>query len=300
MKKLFFAVKVLFVVSLVAWSIYKFDLAAAKNIFHTANLIWGAAAVSLNIFVFYFVTLRWKLLIKGFCPHSTAKVSDLLSINLLSAFYILFIPTTVAAEVVRVFKLKAHIQNDYKTATLTALLDRVIGISTWFILFMVFPSPFHNNKLWLAVPVGLIAVYFLRKKMVFFGHAVLDFSKHHPLDILKIVLFSFFGQFASAFVMFSVFRCFGTLIPLADAIGITAATAMAAMIPISVLGIGAKEGSLFGILPKYAVSPTQIVIITGFLVFINYVYGLMGGLIELWHSGWKFSKLKLPTDAGKN
>ncbi|MFH1368200.1 MAG: lysylphosphatidylglycerol synthase transmembrane domain-containing protein [Elusimicrobiota bacterium] len=296
MKTLLFIVKILFVIALIAWSVYKFDLATAQNVLRTADIRWGIAALLCNLGVLFFVTLRWKIIIKGFCPDSSARLKDLFNANLLSLFYVLFIPTTLAAEVVRIFKLKAHIGNNYKTATLITALDRILGVATWFLLFMTFPSPFHNNLLWLAFAAALVAAYFLRKRFVFWGHAVLDFSKHHPADIFKAVLFSFIGQLASCFMTYSVIRCLGAHIPVIEAIGLTATTAMAAMIPISMLGIGAKEGSLIALLPLYAVSATQAVMITSFMVFINYFYGLLGGFIELWQSGWNLSKLKLPSN----
>lgn len=300
MKKLMLVVKVLFVVGLIAWSAYKFNPETAKNVLAAADLKWGIAAIAMNLFVFLFTTLRWRALIRGFCPQAKPSLFFLLNTNLLSVFYVLFIPTTVAIEVVRVLKLKSRINNDYKTATITAALDRMTGVLTWFLLFMLFPSPFHDNRLWLLFLAGIAAAYFLRKRFVFWGHAVFDLTKHHPFDIAKVLCYSFIGQLSSGAVVYSLFKCLGVGIPAVETMGITATISLASMVPISMLGVGAREGSFIGLLPMYGVSATQAVMLMSMLVFLNYLFGLLGGFIELWQSGWDFSKLKMPAKTDEN
>ncbi len=58
--------------------------------------------------------------------------------------------------------------------------------------------------------------------------------------------------------------------------------ALITMLPLTVMGIGVRDGSLILILKTYAISPALAVGYSTLLLGRTFVLGLLGGLCELW------------------
>lgn len=292
-KKIMPVLKVVIICCLLFWAVHKFDFTKAKEIVSAANLGYYCAYLFFTIAGFVVLTLRWKMIIHGFCKENKPSLKHLFYVNMLTVFYMLFIPTSIAGETFRVLKLAKYTNNDYKTSTLIVALDRIVGAATWLIIFMIMPSPLKNSKFWIISAIGAVAFVVFRKKIKFFDHNVFDFSRHHPKDIAKGIFLSLAGQ--SLFIASNVmlFKCFNIDLTVVVTAAITSASALAGIVPISWLGISMREGSFLGLLPMYNVSSTSAVIIMTTIVFSNYLYGLTTGIIELIRTGWNFKQLKI-------
>ena len=294
MKKLLFFLKIVFIICLFTWIALKFDYKTAKNVLAAANIGWAVAAVAFSFISVIFVSLRWKTIIRGFWQEPKTSVAQLYWYNLLAVFYNLFIPTSIAGEAVRIWRLAKNEDNDYAKATFTAIIDRVMGVLTWFVLFLTLPSLLPKNRLLLLVFLVPIALYFFTDKLAYKEKKLIDFSRHHPLDILYAVIFSFACQIVAIISGYAAMKCFNLDIGLFMAAGLLTAGALVSLIPISVLGFGAREGFFITVLPLYGLHPTQAVLLITFFVFLTYANGIAGGLIELMNAGWKISSLKSP------
>lgn len=297
-KMLLFYAKLVFITALFGWIAYKLDYKTALLLISSARPAWGFAALVLAAVSFLFVNYRWKIIIKGFWANSKTSVWQLYFFNLLGVFYSLFVPTSIAAEAVRIWRLAKNEDSDYGKAAMTAIIDRIVGITTWFVLFLLLPSMLPKNKLLGLVFLVPVALYFFRDKIKIKERKIFDFSRHHPADIVYAVVFSLICQFFYLLAGYSVFKCFNVDIGLFFIAGIVAAGALANIVPVSMLGFGAREGFFIAVLPLYGVSHTEAVLITTFFVFISYVTGLSGGFLELMHTGWKLSVLKAPEIKG--
>jgi hypothetical protein len=292
-KKILFLAKIAFIISIIAWIAWKFDAQKAREIIHSARLEWGVFAFIISALANIFLSLRWKAILKGILPGINVSIWQLYFFNILALFYSIFIPTSIAGEAVRVFKVKSFLNVDYPRSTISVALDRILGAATWFLLFLVLPTPFRGNRswLWFLIIVPFL-LYVFRKKIVVGEHRFLDFTRHHPLDVLGAVLFSLAGQFLFIAANYCVFRCFGISISIIATAGLTATTTLAAMVPISLFGVGLREGSLLAFLPLYGASSTQAMLATVFFMILSSTFGYCGGLIELARTGWNFSRLR--------
>jgi glycosyltransferase 2 family protein len=292
LKNVLFVFKIVFIIALFVWIGFKFDYKSARLLLASASPGWAVTAVIFAVVSYWFVTLRWKTIIKGFWPAPKSSLSQLVAYNLLGVFYTLFLPTSIAGEAVRLWKLAKNEDNDYGKAAMTAIIDRVIGVTTWFMLFLVLPSKLPKNKLLLLVLLIPIALYLFKDKIVIKEKKIFDFSRHHPADIFKSVVFSVFCQIFSCLMGYAIIRCLNIDMNVFLACGVVAAGALVSLIPVSMLGFGVREGFFVATLPAYGASPTEAVLVTTFVVFITYLTGLSGGIIELMNTGWNLSSLK--------
>jgi len=296
-KKLITISKIVFIASLVVWVVLKFDVRTARDIVRSARLEWGILALLLAAMANIFVAMRWGMLIRGVWPGKKVPLKNLYWFNFLAVFYSIFVPTSIAGEAVRIYKLKNAVQGDYPLSTIVVTLDRMLGAGTWFVLFMVFPTPFRGNRQWLWLLMLVPAALFIfRRKIALGEHRFIDFTRHHPRNILAAVINSLAAQFLFITINYCIFKCFALSVSAVDCAGLTATTTLAAIVPISLMGIGFREGSLLAFLPHYGASPTQAMMVTSFMVFLTYVFGLCGGIVELASAGWSFSRLRRETD----
>ena len=167
MKKILFYAKIAFIIGLFAWVAVKFDFKTAGNIIATANLGWAGVAVVFQFVSLYFVSLRWKMIIRGFWKRSKTTLFQLFWFYQLGVFYSLFLPTSLAGEAIRVWRLAKNEDKDYAKAAFTAILDRIIGVSTWFILFIILPTHLPKNRLLLLVLLVPLALYIFKDKIAY-------------------------------------------------------------------------------------------------------------------------------------
>jgi Uncharacterised protein family (UPF0104). len=265
--RLFLIARILIIGGLIAFAASKFDGNAAAGVLASASLGLGAAALIISAVGALFNALRLERIIRGFWPGRRFSVWQLFYFNYLALFYTLFIPTSIAGETVRAIKLAGTVDKDRSRCIVAVLLDRLLGASTWFLIFLVCPSPFGNGKFWIAIPLAAAAVFFLRTKITLFGHEIFDISRHHKADMTWAVIHSIAGQLISVVSFYAAFLCFGIDLSLPQVAGLTALTTLAGIVPLSLLGVGMREGSLLGLLPLYGVSSTQSVFVITFWFF---------------------------------
>jgi len=285
-------IKISAISGLIIWAAFKFDMQTARLALSSAVPLWGILSILTAFLVIYVISLRWLTIIKGFYGKNRVNIFSLFYFNLLSTFYTLFIPTSIAGEAVRVVKLSNKTDRVYSKATLVIALDRLLGLLTWFIIFLLSPSPFKNSKYWLLLLIPAGAIFFFGKKFKFMGHEVFDFSRHHPRDIFYGFMVSFAGQFLVILTNFLIIKCFRLNISFFDACGITAIAALAGIVPLAWLGVSLREGSYLAVLPMFGASHTQSLLFVSLVVFTTYLLGFTGGVTELAKSGWDFSKLR--------
>ncbi len=194
MKKLLFALKMIFIASLLAWLVLKFDVKAAREALASANLAWGLLAFTVSFAGNYLYALRWTLIAKVLWPGLALSSLHFYRFSLLGTFCTLFIPTTISGEVVKVMKLGAHVNKDYARSTVTIVMDRLIGLSIWVLIFMMSPLPFayrHKWLFWAIVAAVVIGGFLLLKRKLLdikkkYFHAFSD----SPATILRAALAS--------------------------------------------------------------------------------------------------------------
>jgi len=111
------------------------------TILRSADLKWGLLSAALLLGSFVFFSMRWQRISKGIWPKPAFQCWYFFYLNLAATFYVLFIPTSIAGETVRVLKLKAKASTEYSKAILCIALDRVTGLATWIVIFAAMAVP---------------------------------------------------------------------------------------------------------------------------------------------------------------
>ncbi|MBN1823300.1 MAG: flippase-like domain-containing protein [Endomicrobiales bacterium] len=291
-KVMLLVLKAAFICAIFSWIFFKVDVSLLDDIFRQAKYHFGSLSILAGFAAILIISGRTMILGREIWPGNAIGLIRYYSINLLSIFYMLFFPTTVAGDAVRIFKIGRQKSRDYINAGVIVTTDRVVGVVTWFLLYMTLPAPFKSQKMWLVLVVILFAGYMLRRKIKIWKEIVLDFSKYSLRGVLKAVFFSIFSQTSFIISGYFMFRCFGLDLDVLEVGGLVSLGALTGLIPISVLGVSIREGFYIAILPKYGASDPQAFLITACIVAVNYVLGIAGGLWELAETGWSLAKFK--------
>lgn len=273
MKKTYTAVlkwvlRLVFSFALLGWLLARTDL----------SLIWAVASrmpfeiipllIALHLLAIVVSTLRWQLLIP---QHN---FSLLFRLSLVGQFYSLVVPGQVAGDVVKAYRLgRGH--SDAETAAASVLLDKIIGLISLLLLGMVglYLSNLHvHSAILIAVTVSLtiILVFFvlgyinifvralraiygylesrfhwLRRVVVqlqLFTDAWIFYLKR-PWLLIGSLLMGFGYQLACLLIIFLISASIGVSIELKEWLWVFAFVSVAVLIPLTVGGIGIREGA---------------------------------------------------------
>lgn len=176
---LLFLVKVTVTVGLIGWLLSRIDGDAIGNILATSDIRYIVSALAVLSAVFVLGCVRWWLLLDHVGVSLTLRSA--LSSYYLGQFFNNFLPTGVGGDVIRVWhlNLKGH---SAKSLISSALADRVIGLTVMLLMgtvsLLLSPdvrlSP--ENKTILAIAILFAIVV---------GLLVLRFSHRLPLERLQ-------------------------------------------------------------------------------------------------------------------
>jgi len=267
-------------------------------------------AVSVSVYLYSFVvflmsflllSLKWWVLVKNL------KVVEALRHSFIGYYYSLIIPGQIAGDGVKAVRLdRTHscATNPY----IVLLLDKILGflcICIFAVVGLLITDqqyPVYTTFLFLLFSLLFIAVLFmLLRKDVFFWFlekiqvVVLHFFKFkipYPQGLLlrkyptaKSIVISFtlgiFAQFLSAYSTFVLSRYLGVSIPFIDWFIIIGILNFVLLLPLTVAGIGLRDGTLVVIFGLYHVEPGLALTIS--LIGLSYqlILGFFGFLLEI-------------------
>jgi glycosyltransferase 2 family protein len=242
----------------------------------------------------------------------TLSVAAICRINFITSFYSLFLPGYLAGGVIRWHRIAKH---DKKPAqalaivlygrVLSTLISVAIGFGCWALDAQARSVPAYGIAL-AVLFVGLVVGYWLlftgqhasgmahwldRQSWVpklfssKFGkvlHAASRFDQlgakrlaatagllcvHELIGILSFYLLAVALHLPLSFISIGWIRCYIALIT---------------MLPLTLMGIGVRDGSLILLLKTYSISAALAVGYSTLLLGRTFILGLLGGLCELW------------------
>jgi glycosyltransferase 2 family protein len=272
-----------------------------------ANSNYLFSSLLITILMSLFVSYRLKFL----AENQGIQVTTLqaFEINVAALFYRLFLPGgNLAAGVIRFYKLS--LPNRKMTEALAALaFDRIIsaialcivGISFWFIHF-----PSNSGYIALGMSFVLIGLILLIFAMFFDRNSILlkklselfdltlfssgisrlvtiinRFRRLSSISIAFILTLSLTSQVLGVVVYYLLALALNIEISFLAMGWIRCAVVLITMIPISISGLGVREGSLLLLLKPYGIENDEAVAFS-FLIFIITVVmiGVIGGMLE--------------------
>jgi uncharacterized protein (TIRG00374 family) len=291
------------------WLLGRVDLAAVGAALATVSPL-AIVLATLTSFVGN-VVIAYRLRVLLAAQGVRARVRQTLAINLAAFFYNLFLPVGgVGVAALRLQRLSQHSRGRF-TAALTAMVcDRLaalaslglVGLAFW----LVDPHPKPTGSLFVllagtatfallvaprAVPHGIR--HFVREltaggsgtwwsaALRRFSHALGSVARLPPAALARIVGISILAQLPGALVFVVLGWGLGLPVPAVSMGWIRSIVVLFTVLPISIGGLGVREGTLVFVLKVFGVPPHEAVALS-ILVFATTILapGILGGIIE--------------------
>jgi uncharacterized protein (TIRG00374 family) len=309
MKKIIsFSIKFLITIALLAYIFNKIPLLEVIDAITSANLIFIAAGLLLIPPSFFVEAHKLKILTDE--QKMSASVSKIFEITMIATFYSIFLPGYLASGAVRWYKLSRP--NKKHAEALAAIaynrLFDSINIILLGIFFLLAAKPPNSSSLvgisLIIILIALLAIHFLAfnkhissyivkniDHMTFFPQTIRrkiskflnSTGKYHSLKkkpLIKMLVFSHTRNILDilAFYLFAV--SLNLNISMLDLGWIRTFVYIITLLPISISGLGVREGTLIYMLGAYEISPLNAVAFSLILFGRNLIAGGLGGLFE--------------------
>lgn len=257
-------------------------------------------------------TLRWKIIL------NKCKFSKLLETVLISGFYSMIMPGQVLAEGVKVFLIKDNDVSKEEVA-MSIIFDKISGILAVFIsgiigviltkvrlpkfllfsfcigfscmifLLLIVKAPFCFSTIVKAlvfcertIPKAKILTSFV-KKMI---DAWCQYSNSF-LIVISCLLLSILSQLLSVVAGYILSNAVGLEIQISEWFWIDAYVTLILLLPISIGGIGVREGALASALSLFNISTEGAVTVSFGLFCVQFFRALIGALVFMLKSKFR-------------
>jgi hypothetical protein len=304
-RNLIFVLKLLVSVGIILFLFQRIDLK-----YLTAKLLsmqWSYLIVCLSLFFLGEIlhALRWKILLK--CKKIEVSTVKLLYFNFVGLFFNLFFPTAIGGDVIRIYQMSTHSQNTSE-AVASVLLDRGVGFFTLLCVapIMVIFSTKQMETFAFFSPIILLSFTAMAAIFIFFRlkepmqkwpsanknkfykrimhyYDVLDAYRSHKKIILLAMVISLGMIFLGIFITYLISHGLGLDIPLAYFNIFVPIIFLITMIPISIHGLGLREGAFVFFFAKAGLSVPEALSISLISYVLTLIFGMIGGMGYIVH-----------------
>jgi uncharacterized protein (TIRG00374 family) len=267
------ALKLGVTLGLLAWLFRDFDLASLTSVWDRVSVGWFAAALALQFLAYAIGVLRWWLLLRRAnvrVPYLSVKPAYYLGL-----FFNQLLPTGVGGDAVRTYRLYKR-GLGARPLVGSALMDRLIGTFSLIVLavaalFLTDAFALSRRDLGLltgiAVLLGVLFVLLFSPRVHDWLQRPLGRHRHTPWvkaisDIIELchsygkapgllmiaLVLSIVMQSIEVFIYMSLGHDLGLGLPMGSYFAVVPLALMAAGLPISLGGLGVREGVLVGLL----------------------------------------------------
>ena len=274
------------------------------DVLKNVNPYWLLLAFSLHALGLAISAYRWQILARA--QGDEVPLVFLAKSYLVGTFFNNFLPTRFGGDVVRIWDGSLYSKSLVKSSAIV-LVERFTGIIVLF-LFAVAASLFRLDMarqvpvIWAALLLGLIglaliAVFFLpvfarrlgalrlrgfpdkvRAKILIFRETILHY-RNQKGPFLRASLWALLLQLNVILYYFLIGRALHLEIPLIDYFIFIPIVLVIQIIPVTINGLGLREGSYIEIFKYYGILPQTAVSFSLVDVAFNLVLGTIGGAI---------------------
>ena len=285
----------------------KFPLSDVLNVLSYANLSLIGICTILPFIMYTFASYRlWQLTSNQGIKLSYLKIIE---INLATTFYGLFLPGgNMAGGAVRVYKISGEDKRVVETLASIAL-DRIVATLALCIVgvfFWTVHRPNNSGFIGLIMLIGIFVIVFLqvvvfsnsfphRLKLSFLNNLSFITSRIQKLyktlnnyrnlsvrTFIFILVISIISQLVGIVAYYLLALSIGIDISYTAIGWVRSAVILTTMIPISISGLGLREGALLFLLQSYAVSTDETLAFSILIYLVTILtVGILGGLIEV-------------------
>ncbi len=306
----FFLVKVIITAGIIYYLLQKIELKKITHVMFSANPLYIFLAIALAFIIRYITACQTRILLahqKVFLP--TFKV---FSINLISSFYTLFLPGDLSGSVIKWHKLSkpgGQRAQAFSVIAISRLINTLVIIGVGLIALMI-NNPFKMANVNLLISTALVISLLLLLPIFnkptslfvekYFINTVLKFSpaliekkvektwsifkKFQELskqDLISVCLLAILIQVLGIINHYVLASSIDIKLSIIIFAWLRSATAIIQMLPISISGLGVREGTLFFLLSKYNVAGSDALAFSFLLFGMGVIVCLVGGVFEL-------------------
>lgn len=261
------------------------------NTLRNLNPYYFIIASLLYIISIYVSSIRWKILLKVEGIKNIG-INRLFSLYLIGSFFNNLLPGIIGGDSVRVYYLYKDIHKGSSSLG-SVLADRYTGFVALLLLgLLALLIKFHEIKgTGVEYVLLIISILFIIGSILFFrfrigdGFATLrgfyDYFHnlfHRPSIFLSSILYSVFVQILIVLSVFSISEGMNLKVSLFDIFLLLPIVITVTTIPISLSGIGLREGTFIILFGKVGLSP-ELATALSFTWFLSYSIASLIGLI---------------------
>lgn len=307
-KKLLFLLKIIISISLLTYLLSKIEWQKSLITIHNANFLWLAIAVTLSVLDNMLLTYKWNLLLK--VRNKFISFWRLLAINMIGGFWGLFLPSSLSTDVIRGYYL-VKTSSDKAISITSIFIDRLFALVA-LLVFVSMASLFAGEilkNLYLGYYIlgfflilTLVLILFntkefsnllltfsnryannnIIKNIIKLRTALIEYNKY-PITLSLSFLLSLVVQLFRVCWYITIAWSFGVYIPVVYYFIFCPLIVVILMIPVSIGGLGVREGAFVALFTIAGMSLDQAVIISFTSSLITNLVTISGGMVYLFY-----------------
>jgi len=277
----------------------RFDLSVLDPVRRLSSWSWVLGGVVVTLIAAVLATLRWQRVLRALDMPSDLRT--LLNHVLAGQFVSNFLPSTVGGDVLRITRLSAgtgHSQESFASVVLERLTGFVVLPLITLVALFANPTLLHlgaASRLALGLSVGTLVMLGLilvvagngrlgarlagRGNWLSFLRAVhlgIDHMRRHPAEALSVLVAALAYQLTIVGAAWAAGHALDLNMGWTAAMAFVPIVAIAQVLPVSVNGLGLREGALVLLLAPLGVATGQAVALGLLLYGMNLVVSLLG------------------------
>ncbi|OGZ08792.1 MAG: hypothetical protein A3D65_03275 [Candidatus Lloydbacteria bacterium RIFCSPHIGHO2_02_FULL_50_13] len=263
-------------------------------------LVW---AFALHFFALALAAFKWR----SFLPEES--FGRLFRFTLIGQFYSLILPGQLLGEAAKAYSFGRGKEGKTRIAASVAM-DKITGVAGLFLvsIFGLLSTKTELLGNWkMIIVTGLIIVlvgiflfrfefvrsFFAKYSLVMrplarFIDAYHEYAKDTGLILRTVILGALF-QLSAIAITVILANSIGIDIPVLDWLWIFGLVSVAVLVPITVGGLGVREGAFVSLLGFFAVVPLHALALSFSLFTLQAVVAIVGGILE-WRAVWPMQK----------
>ena len=231
----------------------------------------------IGLFFLTFMAARWKILVE-MQSIENFTFAEAYRGYLIGCFFNIFMPGAIGGDLLRIKYCLNSCKIGIKKAGLVVITERVFGLAALAILFSIGVSigsdSFSILELeWISIALGISISMLSISALIFW----LSRHIHIKSQYLLLLLFlSAAGQMTDIIIVYIVLLTSSTPLPFMTLLFVMPLVYIATVLPISIGGLGVREGVLSGLLVLFGVEYSTAIITSFMIYFVKVLIGLVG------------------------
>ena len=304
-QKVFTTLKVVVSISIIFIVLNSINLKEAQSTIKNANLYLLFLSILMPLLIILIITFKWDILLKT----KNLRVSKwkLFRINIISHFWGLFLPSSLSIDIMRGYYLAKN-GSGKKISASVIIIDRILGILsilTTAIIGLIFArSTFSEFNIYLYIlvifvptitilailfsnlPIKLLNLVSSEKYSDIFAKIkktllILNEFKQFPKALFYTYSLSVLVQLVRIINAFIISEAYSTGISITYFIVLVPIIMIIVMIPVSVGGIGVREGGFVAFFTLVGLSAEHGALISATSSLVMTIVALIGGIVFL-------------------